>query len=333
MPGSKWFMKSIEQTLTATGYIIVITTDTPCHLWMRWTTIEPKEHLIQRTKRGLAHLVDKYFCFDAYHDNEQEEAGDTLEHTFTKEPWPVCETRYFYFHGEIAGVASKSTSAILSKHRVAPPAEPITAYFYPDAHPEVSSVDGFSQRRGLDQSWSDLVIGEGTHAWDGPLNLDIQLYARSIIDLWYQITRTMLVFDTTIIPLRATILSASLDVYCKVKWDALNATPSLVLTSCNPASVTAIVPADYRTITSTLLSDVIPYTDISIETWLTFTLNANGLLAVTREGWTKLAIRSYPYDVLGAVPPWVAGKYSQFQFRAADTFVAKRPRLTVTYLA
>jgi len=114
-------MTTIEQNLTATGYIIVIHSDVPSHLWMRWTVTLPQEHLIQRTKRGLAFLVDKYFCFDVYHDNEQEEAGDTLVHTFIKEPWPVCETRYFYFHGEISGVPSKSTTTIFKKHRLAPP--------------------------------------------------------------------------------------------------------------------------------------------------------------------------------------------------------------------
>jgi len=116
-------MKSIEQTLTATGYKIVIQTDIDCHLWMRWTTIKPQEHFTPTIKRGMVFNLKKYFCFDAYTDNEQEEAGDTTEHTFIKEPWPSCQTRFFYFHGEISGVASKSTTPIFEKHRVAP-AEP-----------------------------------------------------------------------------------------------------------------------------------------------------------------------------------------------------------------
>lgn len=124
MAVDKWFMSSIEQILTATGYKIIIQTDVPSHLWMRWTLTPPKEHLTQRTKRGLPLMLEKYYCFDVYEDNEQEEDGDTLEHTFIKEPWPVCETRYFYFHGEIAGVASKSTTTIFKKHRKEPPGPP-----------------------------------------------------------------------------------------------------------------------------------------------------------------------------------------------------------------
>lgn len=120
MPGSKWFSTLINYVLTPVGYIIILSTDAPCHLWMRWTTIEPKEHLIPVIRRGVAFRADKYFCFDVYEDNEQNEAGDTLVHTFTKEPWPYCETRYFYFHGEIDGIPSPSTTTIFKKHRLLP---------------------------------------------------------------------------------------------------------------------------------------------------------------------------------------------------------------------
>jgi len=80
----------------------------------------PQEHVIPVYLRGVFLHGDKRFCFVAYHDNEQEEAGDTYEHTFTKEPWAHCETRWFYFHGEIDATPSPSTSPIFSKHRIAP---------------------------------------------------------------------------------------------------------------------------------------------------------------------------------------------------------------------
>jgi hypothetical protein len=60
---------------------------------------------------------DLYICFTAYHDNEQEEAGDTLVHTFIKVDWPVCQTRYFYFYGSIAGEMCVSTSAVFALHK------------------------------------------------------------------------------------------------------------------------------------------------------------------------------------------------------------------------
>lgn len=333
MTSNKWFMASIEQTLTATGYIIVITTDIACHLWMRWTTVQPREHLIQRTKRGLPLMLEKYYCFDVYADNEQEEVGDTLIHTFIKEPWPICETRYFYFQGEIAGVASKSTTAIFSKHRVAPAPAPIEAYFYPDAHPEVSSVDGIVYRQSLANNWSQLVTGIGTAAFDGAIHLTVHIYSRSIAGLWYRCVRTMIVFDTSSIPIGATIVSASLDLKTQSIFDNSGWFPALCLTPCNPASHTALVPADYQTITNTILSHIIPWAAFDLEATETFTLNADGLARIIPGGWTKLALRSHPYDVLNADPGWVSAKQSQLSFYAADTDITKRPRLKVTYLA
>jgi len=76
---------------------------------------------------------DVRFCFVVYEDNEQAEAGDTLVHTFVKDKWPVCERRWFYFIGNIAGISSVSESPIFQFHFPAPPPEPpppIEKYIY-----------------------------------------------------------------------------------------------------------------------------------------------------------------------------------------------------------
>ncbi|MBA7535572.1 hypothetical protein ES705_27830 [subsurface metagenome] len=124
----RWLLADIEHTLTATGYKHVVKTNVPCHLWLRWTLTHPHIHSKTVLIRGLRLKDDVRFCFVTYHDNEQEEAGDTLIHTFTKEPWPHCETRYFYFHGTIGGQISPSTTAIFTLHRIAPPAPTLQEY-------------------------------------------------------------------------------------------------------------------------------------------------------------------------------------------------------------
>lgn len=96
---------------------------------MRWTYFTPKITRIPRDDRGLKTLSDYHYCFVIYRDNEQEEPGDTTIHTFTKEPWANCETRWFYFHGTIGDVGSPSTSAYFKYHRLAlPPVEPILKF-------------------------------------------------------------------------------------------------------------------------------------------------------------------------------------------------------------
>lgn len=61
-------------------------------------------------------MGDVYYCFTAYQDIEQEEAGDTLTHTFIMSDWPACESRWFYLWGTIAGEASPSESPIWGRH-------------------------------------------------------------------------------------------------------------------------------------------------------------------------------------------------------------------------
>jgi len=115
-----WALKDITYEVTATGVQIKVFTFQPCHLWLRWTLTYPQEHSIPVIRRGLPIHSDKRFCFVSYHDNEQAEGDDTYIHTFLKEPWAHCETRFFYFHGRMGGERSKSTSCIFSYHRVQP---------------------------------------------------------------------------------------------------------------------------------------------------------------------------------------------------------------------
>ena len=96
------------------GFVITVTTDIPCHLYMRLTTLQPQIHRVPRLRRGIALHTDLYFCFTTFDENEQAEPGDKLIHTFIKQNWPLNETRHFYFRGEISGVPSVSTSPIFS---------------------------------------------------------------------------------------------------------------------------------------------------------------------------------------------------------------------------
>ncbi len=114
-------VRDIQYSIHLTGYIIVVTTDVPAHLWMRWTIEEIRRHFDPVIKRGASFPVKVRFCVVEYRDNEQEEAGDTLTHTFIKLNWPECQTRRFYFFGNVAGVWSPSESPLFEKHFKLPP--------------------------------------------------------------------------------------------------------------------------------------------------------------------------------------------------------------------
>lgn len=112
----KWYLTSFEEWSCREAYHIVVLTDAPCHLWLRWSNNSPWKHPRTRTIRGLNIEGDVYYCFTAYHDVEQDETGDTLEHTFTVSPWQRFEHRWFFFWGEVAGVQSPSMSPIFARY-------------------------------------------------------------------------------------------------------------------------------------------------------------------------------------------------------------------------
>ncbi|GAJ21851.1 unnamed protein product, partial [marine sediment metagenome] len=194
-PTNKWCILDIIQTITATGYKIVVITNVPCHLFMYWTNQEPLKHDRTRVLRGLTIPAASQYCFVDWEQNEQHEAGDTIFHTFIKEPWPVCETRWFVFRGKIGGEWSNSISCIFKKHRVAPPPEPITKVFYSDPHPEVTSVDGWARRLftyPTYESWRGIHGGWGTQSVDAHNLFHITLKATTEPGKWCWLSRAIL---------------------------------------------------------------------------------------------------------------------------------------------
>ena len=116
MLSEHWALLTTTIQQTETGILLCVTTDVVCHLFMRWTYEPYRIHLDPRLRRGIAFTTHPRFCFVAFHDNEQVQAGDTIVHSFLKEPWAICETRYFYFWGTIGGNDSPSESPIFTHH-------------------------------------------------------------------------------------------------------------------------------------------------------------------------------------------------------------------------
>lgn len=87
-PVEKFAVINLVITETPTGVILVMTSSTPCHAYMYYTKTEPDIHTLAVTQRGLSSKAASKYCFVIFHTNEQEEPGDTIDHTFIKDPWP-----------------------------------------------------------------------------------------------------------------------------------------------------------------------------------------------------------------------------------------------------
>jgi hypothetical protein len=99
-----------------TSIVITSTTNNPCHLTLYYTDKQPLRHTTSRVVRGLSLPWGAYWCFVAWNSVEQQEAGDTLTHTFEVPDWSYCQTKWFAFRGTVAGELSPSVSALLMHH-------------------------------------------------------------------------------------------------------------------------------------------------------------------------------------------------------------------------
>lgn len=122
-----------------TSIVITCITNNPCHLTIYYTDKEPVRHTTSLIKRGVALPWGAYFCFVAWNSVEQQEAADTLTHTFEVPDWSYCQVKWFTFRGTIAGELSPSVTALIKHHH--PGVTPEQKFeFYDDPRQTYSNI-------------------------------------------------------------------------------------------------------------------------------------------------------------------------------------------------
>lgn len=333
MTPARWLLLTIEQTTISDGFTVTVTSDVPCHMFLRWSKTNPQIHPVTKTRRGLSVMLDNRFCFVAYKDLEQNEAGDTLTHTFTWLDWYTCLWRWFYFWATISGVTSPSTTAILKKHYTAPPFGPEECHsYFSNAHPEIVAVDGTIADLTNGMTWPAKRLAPGTNAYSDFATPQVYIGSSTSAYRWRRLSRYAILVDTRTIPVGSQIVSGMLCVRTDSKADPLNILPGLIVTSSNPASDTDLVPADFPRFGDIALSNFLDWTQIPSSATMTFTLNQAGLDAIVPGGITKLALREYYYDFMGATPAYAYSDTSRVELRAAEyTGTASDPYLRVCF--
>lgn len=142
----------------------------------------------------------------------------------------------------------------------------------------------------------------------------------------YYIYRGFLPFDTSSIPDTDTIDSAVFHFFSDGNTPAVT-TDTYCLVESTQASNTALTTSDFSAVGSTSYGSV-AYAGGVVGTEYIITLNAAGLSAISKTGYTKLAIRECTHD-LGNVAPT---QDSYISYASQDhTTSGYRPYLAVTY--
>lgn len=292
MPPPRFSVRSISYTLLVDGFIIKVITDTPCHLFMRWTLENPRTHKDPELKRGAWFPERVRFCFVKYVDNEQIEAGDTLTHTFRKPDWAVCETRYFYFWGTVAGEFSPSESPLFEKHNEG----------YTMLTPNYFQIDNvywiyWFMRYAAGETYLQCHNHPDATSFGGS---DTRFCAQHYYGANnYRIDRYPMWFYTGAIPKEAMITGAFIQFQFEI---VAGRTKDLYLFDA-PFLSEPWPPSDYGAI-GDLVADpilIIPAAAIKHTCWNTFKIPIDKLDKIARVGATKWALRTID-DINAAAP-------------------------------
>lgn len=206
-----------------------------------------------------------------------------------------------------------------------------TATFYPDPHPETTSVDGTVSEDNRFSTWTTLVNGPGTSASPSGTTLTAYAYATTAPD-WWQLLRAIMLFDTSALA-GGIVSSAILSLYGVNKIVNSNS-PTYNIFSSNPASNTNLVAGDFDTTGATEFSTDISHASFDAAGYNDWALNATGIAAIDVLGISKFSFLESSYDAPDNDPAHPGANQFAYlaQVNSADEAgTSKDPKLVVTY--
>lgn len=203
--------------------------------------------------------------------------------------------------------------------------------FYPDAHTESTSVDGYCTQVGT-LSWANLIASAGSGVADSnAYGYILYISSATTSDVWSSLYRGLFLFDTSGLDDAATITGAVTSFYTRGKTDTGGWTPDVNIYSSNPASNTGLVAGDFDSLGSTAFATTITYANLADSGYTDFTLNASGIAAIPVDGVAKFGVRNANYDVAASSPVWASAKTAGYQVYMSEQGAGYKPKLVVTY--
>lgn len=230
---------------------------------------------------------------------------------------------------------NKQTEILLNgEHRMAA----TTSTFYPnaDGDPSPTSVDGRLGHVESNQTWATILNGAGTFAFPSEAANAVIHYACGNAGLYSQITRSMILFDTSSLG-GDTIDSATKSTYGNSKNNDTGESPDSNVYAADPASNTDLIASDAAkgNFGTTAFSDTtLTYANFTLGAYNDYVFNASGLAAIDGSGISKFSLRDPSYDVAENTPAHVVAESCWQNIIFADTAgTATDPKLVVVHSA
>jgi len=210
-----------------------------------------------------------------------------------------------------------------------------TSTFYP-------SLDGMITADPASRvTWSTLITGLEGDARTSPdtAGTTMRVFIRKLendADPWGNLTRCVVLFDTSALGDTDTISSATFSLYAQSKTlvgGGLTPAVTVAIVSSNPASTSALVAADYadELYGTTDFATRLAYASVSTVAYNDFTLNASGIANISKTGISKFGLR-VGADVDNSEPTGTGDTYYDIYFYTADqTGTTNDPKLVVEH--
>jgi hypothetical protein len=209
---------------------------------------------------------------------------------------------------------------------------PQTVKIYSDPGSGLTTVDGHTQRTGVNELWAVIHDSVGLSGVTLEPDMDCGEASTSSVDRWQGLARAIMTFDLSVIPTGSDIQSARFCGYGYRKTDTFGYGPQIALYQSYPLADDNVVAADYQRLYNTELSNVINYADFLTTGFNYFVLNEAGLALLIPGQICRLGLREAKYDAPGGKPVWKASKVMLFEVYSRDYATAsRRPYLEVTY--
>jgi hypothetical protein len=200
-------------------------------------------------------------------------------------------------------------------------------------NPTTSLRNGAVQRWNVNQTWADIRTGDGNGTGEGNNESHaVYIQAANVVTVgnFKALYRGALGFNTNI-GASATIISAVLSLYGSGKNDFLSCTPDVNVYECSPNGDINITSTMYQGAGITALSTTKTYAGWSVTGYNNFTLNAAGLTAINKTGFTWFTLRNVNYDVDAVIPAWIQNQFSELRYWTTVKGANYQPKLVVTY--
>lgn len=211
--------------------------------------------------------------------------------------------------------------------------------FHPDPHPETSTWDGLVRRTGVDETWTNLVGGNGTNFLDEPDALVTpRILASTTTDQYSESSRPITLFDTSAIDdtdtIDAVIISADLDSSQTLLNDGSSLESTCHIVAAVTASNTGGTDTDFENMLGTSFGESSTQDSLAAG-YEDITLDANGRANINKTGISKFGWR-YGWDINDVLTGIVWGSTNANRLNmlfAEQTGTTSDPKLVVTHSA